>query len=143
SGAPTAGAVGSRTAQIGEHPEERVANPGPVAPEDRRLERELALHPEAPPASLDDADEVLRVQGRDRGERDQRLAVAGLDLLDTHGAGSHADADDVQELIGRSGQGAESVGQLRAQIGDLCLAGRASEAFVENESLIDLGYIFV
>src|SRR5258705_4220588 len=128
SGAPAAGVVGSRTSQLGEHTEERVANPRPIAAQDRGLERELALHLEAAPASLDDTDEVLRVQLGDRRERDQCLAFTGLDLLDAHGAGRDADAYDVQQLIVPGPPRAESIGELGAKIGHICVPCRARDA---------------
>ena len=49
-----------------------------------------------------------------------------------------ADADDVEELLGRLGQGTEAVGQLGAQIGELVVAGCTGQPLVERQSLIDL-----
>ena len=89
-------------------------------------------------APLDGADEPLGLERGRRGEGDERLAVARLDLLDTHRARGDADAHDVEKLPGGSGQRAEPVGQLRAEVGNLRVAGGTGEALVEGEPLIDL-----
>ena len=84
------------------------------------------------------ADQLGRLDGRGGRERDHRLALAGLDALHADRARGDADADDVDELLGRLGQRSEAVGQLGAEVGELLVTGCTGQPLVERQSLIDL-----